>query len=222
MTSFILKLIALISMLFDHTGYILFGKFTFANYVGRLAFPIFAFQITEGFKHTKDLKKYFLRLLIFAIISQIPYMLFLNAIGSNIFTLNIFFTLILGLLVITIYEKCTNKLLCYLFAILCAIIAHFGHFDYGWFGIATIFIFHLFKDKKILMNFYFILVVFINYFKNFVTTPRIEYLFIILFCYLSLIPINLYNGKKGKDLKYLLYIFYPLHLTILYLLHLFK
>ena len=220
MSNFILKIIAIISMLFDHMGYIIFGKFSFMNYIGRLAFPIFALGISEGYSHTKDLKKYFLRLSIFALISQIPYILFLNIIGGNI-TLNIFFTLILGLLAITVYEKLNNKYLGFLFVILCSLVSDFIHFDYGWFGIAVIFIFHIFKDKKALMNLFFCIAVFINYFYNYITTLRTEYLFIILFCILALIPINLYNGKKGKNIKYLFYIFYPLHLVLLYLVHIF-
>ena len=220
MTSFVLKIIAIISMLFDHIGYVVFGRFSFMNYFGRLAFPIFAFGISEGYIHTKDLKKYFLRLLVFAIISQIPYMLFMGLL-TNTFTLNILFTLILGLFVITVYEKLKNKLLGFLLVILACIIAHFGHFDYGWFGIATIFIFYIFKDKKVLMNLSFIITILLNYSYTYITTSRIEYLFIILFCILSLIPINLYNTKKGKDIKYLLYIFYPLHLLVLYFINLF-
>ena len=221
MTSFVLKIIALIAMTFDHIGYIIFNKFTYMNYIGRLAFPIYAFSISEGYYHTKDLKKYFLRLFIFALISQIPYMLFLNAISSSNFTFNILFTLILGLLAITIYDKLNNKYLGLLFAILSCIIAHFFHFDYGWFGIAIIFIFHIFKNKKSLMNLFFFIATFINYFYRYIKTPKIEYIFIILFCTLSLIPINLYNGKKGKNIKYLLYIFYPLHLVLLYILNFF-
>ena len=220
MTSFILKIIAIISMLFDHIGYIIFEKFTFMNYIGRLSFPIFAFSISEGYRYTKDLKKYFLRLFIFAIISQIPYMLFMSTL-TNTFTFNILFTLILGLLAITVYEKTDNKYLRFAFVILFCIISQFLNFDYGWLGITIISIFHMFKDKKTLMNLSFSIVVFINYFYKFITTLRTEYLFIILFCILSLIPINLYNSKKGKNIKYILYIFYPLHLVILYILHLF-
>ena len=106
-------------------------------------------------------------------------------------------------------------------AVLCCVIAHFFYFDYGWFGIAIIFIFHIFKNKKLLMNLSFVILTFINYFYMYITTTRYEYLFIILFCILALIPINLYNGKKGKDTKYLLYIFYPLHLILLYFIHFF-
>ena len=216
MTSFILKIIAVITMLFDHAGYIIFNQFSFMNYIGRLSFPIFAFLITEGYKYTKNLRKYFARLLIFAIISQIPYMLYINTF-SNSFSLNILFTLALGLLGITLYDKIEYKPLGILLVTLLSLIAQFLHFDYGWFGIATIFIFYIFKEKKLLMNLFFCIVVFINYFYIYLITSRIEYLFIILFCSLSLIPINLYNEKKGKDMKYFLYVFYPLHLIVFYL-----
>lgn len=212
MTSFILKIIAVITMLCDHLGYVIFGQFSFMNYIGRLSFPIFAFLITEGYKHTKDLKKYFARLLIFAIISQIPYMLFINTF-SNSFSLNILFTLSLGLLGITIYDKIKYKSLGLILIVIFAFIAQLLHFDYGLFGISIIFIFYIFKENKLLMNLFFCIAVFINYFSL-----RIEYIFIILFCSLSLIPINLYNEKKGKNIKYFLYVFYPLHLIALYLL----
>lgn len=217
MSNFILKIIAVISMLFDHLGYTLFGKFSFMNYVGRLSFPIFAFLITEGYIHTKNLKKYFCRLLVFAFISQLPYMLFIKNFTNN-FTLNILFTLSLGLLSINIFDKSKNKLLGLLFVILFATFAQILHFDYGWFGIAIIFIFYIFKEQKLYMNIFICLVTCINYFYSYITTSKIEFLFIILFCSLSLIPINLYNEKKGKNIKYFLYIFYPLHLIAIYLL----
>ena len=218
MSSFVLKIIAILSMLCDHLGYITFNEFTFINYLGRFSFPIFAFLITEGYRHTSNLKKYFYRLLIFACISQIPFMLFINSFRGD-FVLNILFTLTLGLLTITVYEKINNKILGIVFTIFCATIAHFFPFDYGWFGITVIFIFHIFKNKHVLMNFFFIIATFINYFYKFIIYLNIEYLGIILFACLALIPINLYNEKKGKNLKYFLYIFYPLHLILLYLLN---
>ena len=217
MTSFILKIIAVITMLFDHTGYIIFGHFSFMNYIGRLSFPIFAFLITEGYKYTKNLKKYFARLLIFAIISQIPYMLFIDTF-SNSFSLNILFTLTLGLLGITIYDKIKYKPFGILLVIILSFIAQYLHFDYGWFGIVIIFIFYIFKNQKLLMNIYICTVIFVNYFFYYITTLRMEFILIILFCSLSLIPINLYNEKKGKNIKYFLYVFYPMHLIALYLL----
>lgn len=218
MSSFALKIIAVISMLFDHTGYIIFHKFSFMNFLGRLAFPIFAFQLTEGYIHTKNLKKYMLRLFLFAIISQVPYMLFLNTFSDG-FHLNILFTFILGLLAIACYEKAKNKYLGILGVVVCTAISQIVSFDYEWFGIAVIFVFYLFKNKKIAMNLAFIFLTAINYIYQYIITSYPSYLLIIPFCCLALIPINLYNGKKGKDMKYLLYIFYPLHLVLLYLLH---
>ncbi|MFR5765728.1 MAG: TraX family protein [Clostridia bacterium] len=108
MTSFVLKIIALITMFIDHLGYAIYGKFSYLNYIGRIAFPIFAFQISEGFVHTKNIKKYFIRLLVFAIISQLPFMLFLSTFSKNIYELNIFFTLSFGLLAIFIFDKIIN------------------------------------------------------------------------------------------------------------------
>ena len=66
MTAYILKLIAIITMVFDHSGYLIYGHISWMNFVGRIAFPIFAFQINEGYIHTHNLKRYFIRLIIFA------------------------------------------------------------------------------------------------------------------------------------------------------------
>ena len=108
MTAYVLKLIAIITMLFDHSGYLIYGHLSWMNFVGRIAFPIFAFQISEGYIHTHNLKKYFVRLIIFALISQIPYAWFGYCFFSKM-SLNIIFTLILGLLSISIYEFIISK-----------------------------------------------------------------------------------------------------------------
>ena len=94
MTSFALKIIAIVSMFCDHFGDAFVGHFSFLNSIGRIAFPIFAFQISEGFIHTKNLKKYFLRLGIFALIAQIPFSLFsYKFLNATLLSLNVFFTL---------------------------------------------------------------------------------------------------------------------------------
>jgi len=216
MSSFVLKIIAIITMFIDHVGYAIFGKFSFFNYIGRIAFPIFAFQISEGYSHTKDLKKYFLRLFIFAIISQVPFMLF-GKIISNDFTLNIFFTLLLGLISIYIYDKSKYKLLGIISAILIGFLAEFAHCDYGFYGVAIIFLFYVFKSDVIKSSIAFMLSTTIKY-----LIPIFKYGFYDVYLYLficTLLPIvfiSLYNGKKGKDTKYLLYLFYPIHLLLIY------
>lgn len=220
MTVFCLKLIALFSMLCDHLGYLLFDKVSFMNIIGRLAFPIFAFLLTEGYIHTKNLKRYLLRLFIFAIISQIPFMLYLSLFNSN-FYLNIFFTLFLGLLAITLFDKIKNKplgLLCTFFIIFWG---EMIHCDYGWFGILIILLFYLLKNNKLLMNISIISITFIEYTIKYLKQPSIIIFYLLIATTLSLIFINFYNGKKGKNIKYFLYTFYPLHLLILYLIKIF-
>lgn len=219
MSSFILKMIAIISMLIDHSGYILFHGFSFLNYIGRISFPIFAFQISEGYKHTRDVKKYFLRLLIFAFISQIPYMLFEFSVGKG-FSFNVLFTLSLGLLSIILYDKQKNKFLGFILVYLIAIFASLFQISYGAFGIIIIFIFHLFKDKKGWMTLCYLVTCFLKYLPSLIQY-QFYYKFIIL-CICTMLPIIFilfYNEKKGKDIKYLLYLFYPLHLLVLFLIH---
>ena len=218
MTSFVLKIIAIISMFIDHLSYTLYGKFTFLNYIGRLAFPIFAFQITEGYLYTKNLKKYFLRLGIFAVISQIPYYIFLNSFTSS-FSLNIFFTLFAGLLAITVFDKLKNKYLGFLCAVIIAVISEYLHFDYGWFGVLIIFIFYIFKNNEINMSIGFICSVCLKYIIALIQNNfYYAYYILLLFTALSIIPILLYNKEQGKSAKYFFYIFYPVHLLVLYLI----
>ena len=107
MSAFVLKIIAMVTMTCDHLSYLIFGKFSFLNLIGRIAFPIFAYQITEGYTHTSNLKRYFLRLFVFALISQAPFMLFTSLV-TNDFRLNIFFTLLLGLVAITIFDRLSS------------------------------------------------------------------------------------------------------------------
>ncbi len=234
MTSFVLKIIAMITMFIDHFGLAIFKYTTHMNVIGRIAFPIFAFQITQGYEHTKNLKKYFFRLFIFALISQIPFMLF-SSIFTKEFGLNIFFTLMVGLFVIFIYDKICNSshplvvnrfadsfikhLLAIMIAILLGILAQVCKFDYGFFGIAIILLFYILKDNKLLMAICFSLACIIKYAIN-IGLYGYHYLYILL-CLFTILPIVficLYNKKQGKKVKYLLYFFYPVHLLVLYLI----
>lgn len=222
MSSFVLKIIAVITMFIDHIGYVILGKLSFFNYIGRISLPIFAFQISEGYIHTKNLKKYFLRLFIFAIISQIPFMLFYKLLSTK-FCLNIFFTLLLGLACIFIYDKSKHKTVGILIAILIGIIAEFMHCDYGFYGISIILIFYIFKKSKINSAIAFIIATTIKYIIPIIQYGfRNEYLYLLIGTLFPILFISLYNGKKGKDTKYLLYLFYPIHLLLIYGISLIK
>lgn len=234
MTSFGLKIIAIISMLIDHLGDAWFKQTTVMNVIGRIAFPIFAFQISEGYIYTKNLKKYFFRLFIFALLSQIPFMLFRSTFTTD-FALNIFFTLSFGLFTIFLYDKLINNSFSlmknikienffkHFFAILClliiGILAEVAKFDYGFYGILIIFLFYVFRNNKILMYVSFIIASIIRYAVIiYYDGYHYLYIFLIIFTILPLLLLHFYNGKQGRKVKYFMYIFYPIHLLILYLI----
>lgn len=216
MSNFVLKIIAMITMLCDHLGYAIFGKFSSFNYIGRIAFPIFAFGISEGYHHTKSKKNYAMRLLMFAIVSQAPFMWFSSMFRTD-FSLNIFFTLLIGLIAIIGYESCKNKYVGMLLVVSLCLTADFLKTDYGYFGVLMIFIFHIFRDKKWLMYLSYIALCLVKYVPLYLLS-NFNYAYILL-CLWTIVPllfIHLYNGKKGPNTKYLLYGFYPVHLIILY------
>lgn len=232
MSAFVLKIIAVVTMTCDHFSDLVFKNISFLNYIGRIAFPIFAYQISEGYIHTHNLKKYFIKLGIFALISQIPFMLFISSFSKG-FHLNIFFTLLLGLTSITIYEKlnqvkCTTnsthiilQILGICIAFVISALASFTKCDYGYFGVLIIFFFYFFRNKRFLMNTTFIILAIMHYGENMLFSSMSNtYLWLTVFTIVPLFFINLYNHKKGKDTKYFLYIFYPLHLLIFYIIHL--
>lgn len=222
MSAFVLKIIAVVTMFIDHAGYVIFGKFSFFNYIGRLAFPIFAFQISEGYIHTKNLKKYFLRLLLFAIISQIPFMLF-HSIISDSFALNVFFTLLLGLICIYIYDKLRYKSLALFICALIGFIAEYACCDYGFYGIAIILFFYIFKSNILYSSISFIIINAIKYMLPILNYGLLnEYIYLFICTTIPIFFIAAYNGKKGKNTKLLLYLFYPIHLLLLYGIYLLK
>ena len=125
-------------MTIDHVGLILYPQIVFLRVIGRIAFPIFAWYLAQGYIHTSSLKKYALRLGIFAIAVQLPFY-----IATHIILFNIFFTLLLGLLAIVCYKKRY-----YLALVAILFISAVLPLDYSIYGILTILIFYLFKDNK--------------------------------------------------------------------------
>ncbi len=227
MNAFVLKIIACFTMFIDHVGYIVFdGHSSWFNYVGRLAFPIFAFQISEGYIHTHDVKKYLLRLILFAFISQIPFLLF-HSIINNELGLNVIFTLFLGLVAIIIYDK-YNKFVGVFSAIIFGIIAHFLNSDYSFYGVGITFLFYVFNKNKCLlaisfiiatlMQYSYLILVYYNYGFEFLKNVFIIYLPYFICTIFSIIIILCYNKKKGPSTKYFFYLFYPLHMILIYIL----
>lgn len=206
LSTFALKMIAVISMAIDHTGAVLFPRYAILRIIGRLAFPIYAFLLVEGFFHTRDVKKYAIRLGLFALVSEVPFDLAFFRTPFYWGHQNIFFTLFLGILAILFVEKQKNNFLGFILLFTGGFVAEFLHTDYGAFGILTIAIYYVFRKKDILKTVSIAL-------SNILLAGGIQ-----AYAALSMIPILFYNGKKGPSLKYLFYGFYPLHLLILYML----
>ena len=246
----ILKIIAMLIMFIDHftKSFVIYNYNNIINIlgmsyyelydllkkiiwpIGSIAFPIYCFLIVEGFIHTKHLKKYFLLLFLFAIISEIPFDLFfkneMQAMNSTPIYLeyqNVFFTLFLGLITIWGISKINkyfssgviNRIFCYAFSGLLitatSIFAEKFMCDYGAYGVLLITILYLTRANRIYQVISYVLLFFL--FEHYLNFPQL------------IIPILmlLYNGKRGElKLKYFGYIFYPAHLTLLYILFLIK
>lgn len=206
MTNFHLKLLALITMLIDHIGAILFPEYIIFRIIGRISFPIYSFLLVQGYIHTHNLKKYMLRIGLLALISEVPFDLAFERTFISFDFQNIFFTLLIGLLAIHSINYFRNKKLIIPIVIfgLC-FMAYIIKCDYGYTGILIILGFYIFKNSfKNLVLFHLIL--------------SIPFGLTNIFQIPSLIPIFFYNGKKGYNIKYLFYSFYPIHLLILYLI----
>ncbi|MBQ9765517.1 MAG: conjugal transfer protein TraX [Lachnospiraceae bacterium] len=182
--------------------------------VGRIAFPIFCFLLVEGFVHTRSRKKYALRLLLFALVSEIPFDLANKAKLIEFSYQNVFFTLFIGLLAICVLEEVSlrfgetvDKRTLYgtNIAVTAAamLAAYYLKTDYSLFGVLAIVIMYLFKEQKKKGMLYGCVVLIIQSFLE-------------LFALVDIALVGMYNGKRGLKFKYLFYIFYPAHLIALY------
>ncbi len=221
MSSFVIKCIACITMLLDHIKYSgpVFQNFL-TQYFGRLSFPLFAFLSAEAYCHTSDLKKYYKRLLLFGIISQIPFMFFRTLVGEWRM-LNIMFTLLLGVIAINAYDKIKKKYISIPIVIIIIALGELLNVDYGWLGVLTVFLMYALRNKKMFLPLVYGVTIFTYYYsvlgnQYIFTTKNI---LLMLFTWSSTFIINQYNGEKGKSVKYFFYWFYPVHMLGVYLLH---
>lgn len=229
-----LHIFAMIFMLMDHMWAIVFTNCQWLTCVGRLAFPIFAFMIVEGYCHTGNLKKYVLRLLAFAVIAEIPFNLMTG--NSVIYYVhqNVLWTFLIGIGLIHINELARKKqrlwLTCLVMiatTLLGFLLGYVTFVDYNAAGILTVLVFYFFRGKKWwcllgqLVGLYYINVemlqgLFFN-FELFGHSVEIVQQGLAL---LSLAFIWLYNGRQGKKSKtfqYFCYAFYPAHMLLLWI-----
>lgn len=201
-----LKIIALLTMFLDHIGAVLIvsgWRNQVLRMVGRVAFPIFAFLLVEGFLHTRDVKRYGLRLLAFGFLSEIPFDLALFHTPFEMSHQNVFFTLFLGLIALAGYQKCEDDRALWRQAavlIACGFTATILRTDYEAFGVIFIVLLYMTRQSPRMQTI-------IGSLALIWELPAI----------LAFIPIRMYNGTRGAlSLKYIFYVCYPLHLLLLW------
>ncbi len=234
LTTFSLRIIALVSMFIDHADKTVLNiDYIPLQIIGRLAFPIFAFQLVEGYFYTGNYKKYIMRMFIFAIISEIPFNLMVGGGLIYPFHQNVLWTMLIGLIVIKLidltFAKIKNKLadtlIVFVISILGFIVGNLLMVDYFGYGVLTFVVFYLAKRyKKYYYVIQFVGIFLINYWLN-----GIAYEFYVfgmtlilplqLFAVFSLPLIWLYKGRQGYHSKWwaqFYYWFYPVHILVLY------
>ncbi|MCR4642465.1 MAG: conjugal transfer protein TraX [Lachnospiraceae bacterium] len=236
----VLKWIAVVTMLIDHVGaaIILYVcrhngvkaandlTYNILRDIGRVAFPLYIFMLVEGFSHTKSAPKYLLRLSIFALISEVPFDLAFRDKYLDLGYQNVFFTLLIGLACIFVMdrlEKTVMKLTekgtkltavrLYLTFLNLGVIAAGSALawllktDYSAIGVLAICVMYLWRFYPLAGSLFCCLILFLSSLRE-------------VYCLAALIPISLYNGKRGRQPRYFFYAFYPVHLLLLYLLRL--
>lgn len=238
-----LKWIAIITMLIDHVGAsLLYGHAVYPagwlggtrygwgegiwsrdfymalRVIGRLAFPIFCFLLIEGLIHTRNRWKYFSRLALFALISEIPFDLAFKRTWWNLNNQNVFFTLALGLGAAAAWDWLTEgkspncrplrALAAILTAAAAALAAMWLKSDYGALGVVLILVMYLLRDHPWARD--------LLAFAVLVMMVLLEHShWIEVFGALSFPLMHLYNNQRGRQNKYFFYLFYPVHLLLL-------
>jgi len=205
--AFALKLIAAGCMLADHAAYVFPDTFPpWFRWIGRIAFPIFAYMIAQGCVHTRDIRKYLLRLGALAVISEFP---FRWAFGIP---WNVFFTLFLGAAAVALYRRSKANVpgMAAIAVLPAMILAEWFQTDYGGFGVLLIFLLYLANpDRKVA--------------RGLILTAGMAYLYgfkignwpMLLCSLIAVLLVTLYTGRQGPKVKWAFYVFYPAHILLL-------
>jgi len=229
-----LHIIAMTLMLMDHLWATLLPAQEWLTCAGRLAFPIFAFMAVEGYFHTRSFKKYALRMLLFAVLSEVPFDLMYGGTWFYPVHQNVIWTLLLGLLGIHLMEIVRKKQKIWLTLLVSVLVVAAGGLlgtlcmvDYYGVGVLTVFLFYFFRGRKwwCLLGQAAAL-----YWVNVELLGGLMYPVQLLgmdlelcqqgLALLALIPIWLYRGRQGyhsKPFQYACYGFYPIHMLVLVL-----
>lgn len=229
-----LHLLAMGLMLCDHLWAMLFPAAEWLTCIGRLAYPIFAFMVVEGYTHTRDLRRYMLRMLCWAVLSEVPFDLMYGGSVFYPYHQNVLWTFLLSLLLIVLIEKCRSRFRAVPAVLLSAgiviggfVLGYAAMIDYYGAGVLTVLTFYFFRGQswqKRLLQFlclYFLNVQLLGgYYYEFQLFGHTVEIFQQSFALLALLPIWSYRGRQGfhsKAFQYFCYAFYPLHMLLLFI-----
>ena len=232
LTAAVLHIIAMTLMLMDHLWATLLPAKEWLTCAGRVAFPIFAFMAVEGYFHTRSFKKYILRMLLFAVLSEIPFDLMYGGTWFYPVHQNVLWTFLLSLLGVWLMEQVRKKGKTWMYLLVCVLVVLAGlvlgtlcMVDYYGAGVLTVFVFYFLHGRK---WWCFLGQLAALYWLNVELLGGLMYpvqLFGMEFelcqqglALLALIPIWLYRGRQGyhsKPFQYLCYAFYPVHMLLL-------
>ena len=219
----VLKLIACVSMFIDHFGHAIVPGlpvpymvelYYACRIIGRIAFPIYAFLLCEGMRHTQNPKKYILRLGIGILLAELPFdILFEGSISWE--SQSVMVTLTLGALMLLCMQKTEKKWLKLLLILPFGILADLAKCDYGGWGIGMIAVFFLLDRLPVLA----LGILLVNAVMPSVAIPFLGvHLSVQTFGAAAMVPISLYSGRKltrSRTLQWVFYLFYPVHLLVL-------
>lgn len=230
-----LHILAMALMLCDHLWATLLPAQEWLTCVGRLAFPMFAFMAVEGYFHTRSFKRYALRMLVFALLSEIPFDLMYGGTWFYPVHQNVIWTLLIGLLGIRAMEAVREKGKLWLYVLTCvgvtalgAALGTLGMVDYYGAGVLTVFVFYFFHGRewwKLLGQILALYWINVRMLGGQVYPMTILGMDVELsqqgLALFALVPIWLYRGRQGhhsKAFQYACYAFYPVHMLILALI----
>ena len=230
-----LKIIACLTMLIDHIGLFLFPEALWLRYIGRIAFPLFAFFIAEGCRYTRDRFRYFLNVFVLAVLCQSVYFveMLINGIPDRLY-LNVLFTFSISIVVCSLFFKlkasvenraCASTVIInaelFALSIVFSYILSYAlenafavslRIEYGFFGVILPLFAAFFKNRYLRLLSFAVGVVLFCFDQSLLAS----------FAWFALIAvpiIALYSGSRGsKQLKYAFYLFYPVQFGVLYII----
>lgn len=219
MSSFALRLAALLFMAIDHAGLALFPDLGVFRCVGRLAFPIYCFLLAQGFLHSHDLRAYARRITLFAILSEIPFDLLIFGRTVCLVEQNVLFSLLLGLLALYCARTLSKQpAFAAVSALLLAMIAMFARVSFGWLSVALCLCFYNLRENRARMALCAALILLVYSLSLYLSGVALSWVLVSLCAPLALLPILCYNqrpGPRAPALSFLFYAAYPLHMIAL-------